>query len=162
MKRLIGIAIALLIGSSSAQADFIPLVNDEPEVNLRLDPNTLEYFGKILASSRMAPHMDCSLKAETRTELRKFTTGEQYVQVIEIHFRSRAGFNSDMNFKIPVTAKFGKKISTNPWSGLGEYVKIQLDDYYGHYISFIHDGSGHLVYLMLGNNVRTAPCLMDL
>lgn len=136
----------------------IPDVNNDPVVNRKFDADMFEFVAKTL-SGKMAPHMKCSLKVRNSREVRNFSDGKQWVEILDVDFNTN-GFDSGykMSFKIPMTAKYGIKKTTNQWSGVGEEVKIELGDYYGHWLKFSHDGRGRLIQFIMGNNLRSAPC----
>lgn len=151
---------ALLILSQTASAQEVPKMNDDPKVNKILDRQMFDFLSRTLGENKMAAHMKCQLKTRERKELRKFSTGEQWVDVLEVEFNSN-GYSSgeEMKFKIAEGyTKYGVKKSTNQWSGLGEDIKIELNDYYSHWLKLSHDGQGRLVQLVLGNDLRIAPC----
>lgn len=145
--------------SFSVIAQEVPMINDDPIVNQNFNTEMFDFVSKTLGSAKMASHIRCTLKVRNDRELRKFSGGSEWVEVLNISFNSN-GFDSGykMNFKIPMTAKYGIKKSSNQWSGLGEDIKIELGDYYDHWLKFTHDGSGQIIQLIVGNNLRTAPC----
>lgn len=147
--------------SSRGIAQEVPMISDDPVVNRNLNAEMFDFISKTLGSTKMAPHMRCTLRVRNDRELRKFSEGSEWVEVLNISFNSN-GFDSGykMNFKIPLKAKYGIKKSTNQWSGLGEDIKIELGDYYDHWLKFTHDGNGQIVELIVGNNLKTAPCAL--
>ena len=151
--------LAVLLFTSYAPAQEVPVVTDEPRIDKTMDNEMFDFVSKLLGSNKMAPHMKCGLKVRNSRELRKFSSGEEWIEILEVDFKSNS-FDSSykMKFKIPSNAKYGSKRANNQWSGTGEDIKIDLADYYGHWIRFTHDGQGRLVQLMLGNNLRMAPC----
>lgn len=159
LRWMVIIAAIVYFADSLVNAQEVPMVSDAPKVTKRLTPEMFDFISKTLGSGKMAPHMLCTLKTRSSRALRKFSGSQQWVETLEVNFNSN-GFDDGlkMNFVIPSTAKYGIQKATNQWSGLGEEIKIDLDDYYGHWIHFTHDGRGQLVLLMLGNNLRTTPC----
>ncbi|MGZ6473354.1 MAG: hypothetical protein ACXWRZ_19490 [Bdellovibrio sp.] len=149
----------ICLWSSLLLGQEVPAINDDPLATNTLNTEMFDWISGILSSGKMAPHMLCTLKVRNERTLRKFSDGEKWMEILNISFNSN-GFDSGykMNFKIPISAKYGIKKSTNQWSGIGEEIKIELGDHYDHYIKFTHDGHGQIVQLILGNNLRTVPC----
>ena len=161
LKWMAILASLVYLADSLVQAQEVPMVNDDPVASRVLDTEMFDFITKTLSAGKMAPHMDCTLKTRSSRELRKFSGGNTWVETLEVDFSSN-GFDNGlkMKFKIPSNAKYGVRQSTNQWSGLGEDIKIELDDYYGHWLKFSHDGQGRIVQLILGNNLRVAPCFI--
>lgn len=137
----------------------VPLVNDDPRTDQVLDRDMFDFVAKTLGSGKMASHMACTLKTRTGRELRKFSTGSEWVEYLEVDYNS-SGFASGqkVSFKIPMGAKYGINKTSNQWSAIGEDIKIELGDRYGYWIRFVHDGQGQIVMLQLGSDLRLAPC----
>lgn len=159
LRWILLLASLVYLVDSMVLAQEVPMVNDDPLVRDTMDADVFDFVSKILSGGKMSPHMLCTLKVRNTRELRNFSRGKQWVEFLEISFNSN-GFDSGlkMNFKLPDNAKYGIKKSPNQWSGLGEDIKIELGDYYGHWIKFSHDGQDRLVQLILGNNLRITPC----
>lgn len=145
-----------------AQAQWVPTVSDDPTVMKVFDQDTFDFVSKTLSQNKLARHLNCTLKTRTSHELRKFSDGEKWIDVLEITYNTN-GFDSGqkMNIKIPILAKVGIKKDLNQWSGMGEVIKIELGDYYSHWLRFTHDGQGHIVQLMMGSDLRMLPCQTD-
>ena len=159
MIRCMILLVLIYFADCLAAAQEVPILNEEPVVNQTLDPEMFDFVSKTLGANRMYPHMQCTLKTRASRELRKFSEGSEWVETLDVDFSSN-GFDSGykISFKIPSTAKYGVRKNNNQWSGRGEDVRIELDDFYGHWLSFTHDGKGRLVRLILGNNLRVVPC----
>lgn len=138
----------------------IPFVKEDPVTDQKFTTEAFEKFFKILKSSKLGPHLDCELKAEFRHELRKYSDRETFVDLIEVEFETDAGFARGDVFKVkfPISSTYGRKFTPNHWSGQGEEFMIRSNDYYSHWLRFIHDGRGQIVLIMVGNNLRTYPC----
>lgn len=140
-------------------AQEVPMINDDPRIEKTLDTEMFDFISKTLGSGKLATHLQCTLKTRNSREQRRFSDSSQWVELLEIDFNSN-GFDSGlkMKFKIPNTAQYGLRKTTNQWSGLGEEIKIELGDRYGHWIKFAHDGQGRILQLIMGNDLRTVPC----
>jgi hypothetical protein len=138
----------------------IPLIDDSPETDKKLDINSFEKISQVLHASRMAPHLDCAIKTKNSKQERKFISETKYVEVLEVEYMPRNLFSpKKINFKIPADlANFGSKISPNQWSGSGEDIKIEMNDYYNHWLRFTHDGRGQIIQFNVGNSSGTYPC----
>lgn len=157
LRWMVIIATLVYLADSFVAAQ--PMVSDDPTVNKTLTPEMFEFVAKTLGAGKLAPHMQCSLKTHSSRELRKFSSGKEWVETLEIDFSSN-GFDSGrkISFKIPNTAKYGSKKSANQWSGLGEDIKVETQDYYDHWLKFTHDGQGNIVQLIMGNSLTVVPC----
>jgi hypothetical protein len=142
-----------------AEGEIVPVVNDDPVTNQTLERDMFDFIAQTLGSGKMASHMACSLKTRVGREQRKFSSGSEWVEYIQVDFNS-TGFEGGKktSFKIPMGANYGVKKTNNQWSAVGEDIKIELGDTYGHWIRFAHDGQGRLIMLQLGNDLAVNPC----
>lgn len=140
----------------------VPFINDDPSVQQELDQDMFDFVAKTLGSAKLSPHMKCTLKTRTSRELRRFSDGEKWTDTLEVTYNT-SGFESGqkVSFKIPMIAKYGLKKEANQWSGLGETVKIEMGDYYEHWLKFTHDGKGTIVNINIGNRLRVFPCQLN-
>ncbi len=140
----------------------IPLIDDSPATESKLDFDHFEKISQILYSSRMAPHLNCRIAARTTKSERKFLSGKREIVVLEIDYSPRSQYSPrSVKFKIPMDlATFGSKVVANQWSGSGEDIKIEMNDTYGHWIRFTHDGRGQIVQINVGNNMANYPCTL--
>lgn len=159
---MIRFLLVFLVGASAhANLQDIPFVHNFPKATEPLTVETFDFFGKLLGSARLAPHLDCELRADIRREVRKFSDRSEWVEFIDITYGTTAGYGGDMKVKFPMSSKLGRKRSSNKWSGVSEDVLIEAGDYYDHWIYFSHDGKGHIVGLQLGNNLSVLPCMVS-
>lgn len=146
----------------SAKADqIIPTINDDPPTTESLDRDMFDFVAKTLGN-QLAPHLNCTLNVQKGREVRKFSSGSEWVEFISIDYDSSKLGGRKTQFKIPMGAKYGLKKSENEWSGIGEDIKIQLSDRLSHWIRFAHDGRGQIVMLQLGNDLMNNPCARSL
>jgi hypothetical protein len=148
--------------SSFIYAQEVPVFDDEPTVNKKLDFEAFENITKLLHAGRLAPHMKCDIKVNTRKEDRKFSTGTKMIEILEVDFYPR-GLFAEKKVRVLFAAqlaKYGSKMASNHWSGAGEDIKIEAQDPMQHWLRFVHDGKGNLVYLVLGNRLATYPCFV--
>ncbi len=159
MKRAVCLGAVIVILNINTWAQSLPMINDDPPVNKKFDSEMFNFITQILSTGKIAPNLLCTLQTRNRQEVLKFSNSTKWTETLELKFSSN-GFESGykMQFAIPFTAKYGTKVTHNQWSGLGEEIKIELDDAYDHWIKFTHDGKGQIVQLILGNRFRTAPC----
>lgn len=160
MYRFAALLTSLFLSFSAFAEILIPQISDAPKATETFTPDTFDFFAKILGSARLGPHLRCELKAEVRRDVRKFSDRTEWVEYIDITYFTRAGYGGDFHVKIPMNSKFGRKVSNNPWSGVGEDVMIEIGDQDLHWLRFMHDGRGHIVYLMLGDGFRNLPCMV--
>lgn len=159
MRFLIyGLTLILLTVSAGAQE----FVSDEAVADRPLTTNSFDSITKLLYAGKMSPHMKCDLKVRTLKEERTFSDGKKLVEIIEVVYYPR-GIYADTQVKVVIPAgiaTYGTKYVSNQWSGVGEEVKIEAHDSYDHWLRFMHDGKGHLVFFSLGNRLATYPCLV--
>lgn len=161
MKFLILMAALFATPNLRAQGAFptIPLMYDDPEVTRVFDPKLYDFFGNLLDSARIATHLECELNVSKRREVRKFSEGTEWIEYLDVTLSSNAPIsNNKISAKFPMSSKYGLKKVNNPWSGVGEHVKISAGDYLNHILNFIHDGQGQLVYLVMSNDLKVVPC----
>lgn len=136
--------------------------SEEAQATKPLRMDEFESITKLLYAGKLAPHMKCDLKVRTYREERKFTTGKKLVELIEIVYYP-GGIYADTQVKVLIPAEFatyGTRYYANRWSGTGEEVKIEAHDRDEHWLRFIHDGKGGLVFFSLGNRLATFPCMV--
>lgn len=156
------LSLLLCLFPAAAGAQLVPVIDDAPKATASMDATMFEYIAGTLHAARLAPHMKCELRVETGKELRKFLRGEEWVEFIEVHYRTNVGGGGHrMNMKFPMSVKYGLQKNVNPWSAVGEDIKIEAGDSEGHWLRFVHDGKGHLVFLSLGSDLRTLPCVVE-
>lgn len=149
----------LLLFLNFAFAQEVPFIRDEPKEMKTMSHDDFEYLKKLLVQPRMAAHLDCQLKVKEARGLKKFRDGEKWVDHLEISYDPGLYYSGyKMNFKLPESATIGTKVRNNEWSGIGEQVKVELGDYYQHWILLEHDGEGRIIGLQMGDRLRTMPC----
>lgn len=159
-KILIALTVTVVISTAPSQAQEFPMLNDDPKADRPLEPAMFDFITQIL-SGKMAAHMHCKLKTKFIREVRNFSTGPEWVETLTIDYQMDDTYGSpQMSFKIPMTAKYGVQKSSNQWSGLGEDIKIEVNDSYGHWLKVTHDGNKNMVQLILGSDLRTHPCMI--
>ncbi len=162
MTMIRWIVFLFFLGALTDQIAFgqeIPFINDDPVVHQEFDQNMFDFVTKTLGSAKLSSHMRCTLKTRTSRELRKFSDGDKWTDILEVTYNTN-GFESGqkLTLKIPMMAKYGLKKESNQWSGIGETIKIEAGDSYEHWLQFTHDGKGGIVFLNIGNRLRTLPC----
>lgn len=149
----------VFICSFSFKAHSFPMVMTDPAATKVFDQKMFDFVSQTLASAKLMPQMKCNLTTRIFREVRKFSDGERWVEILDVEFHPRGFFADEkVSLKIPMTAKYGLEQRSNSWSGVGEIVKIETGDAYGHWLLFTHDGKNGLVQLEVGNRVRTMPC----
>lgn len=140
-----------------AQMPFI----DTPIKNIRtLEAVSLDEIGKILASARLARHLQCKIETRMIKEERTFTTGKRLVESLEVTYYP-GGFFSSTKFSFTLPAgftTFGKRLVASQYHSVGEEFRIEVKDRLGHRLTFIHDGKGQIVFLGAGNDLADYPC----
>ena len=160
MRFVILSIMAGLIAVSSTQAQ--EFASDEAVARRKFTFDEFESITKLLYAGKLAPHMKCDLKVRTIKEERTFSTGKKIVDLLEVVYYPR-GIYSDTKVKVLIpsdSATYGTKYAANHWSGAGEEVKIEAHDGYDHWLRFVHDGKGGLVFFSLGNRLATYPCMV--
>lgn len=160
MKKYV-IVIGLLFFSNFCFAQEVPFISQDPVVDRTLEPAMFDFIRTTL-SGKLASSMECSLKTKFSREVRNFSTGPEWVETLALDFSSESNACAGMAFKLPMTSKYGIQKSSNHWSGLGEEIKIEAGDAYGHWLKFTHDGKGHVIQLILGNDLILCPCHLKL
>lgn len=146
--------------STATQAQ--EFVADEAVARRKFTFDEFENITKLLHAGKLASHMKCDLKVRTIKEERTFSTGKKIVDILELTYYPR-GIYADTKVKVLISAEgamYGTKYAANHWSGAGEEVKIEAHDGYDHWLRFIHDGKGGLVFFSLGNRLATYPCMV--
>lgn len=120
----------------------------------------IKYIGDVLHNSKPHSKMKCAVKTRESRELRKFKDGSEWVESLEVDFRSDA-FKSDLdkNFIVTPGAKYGYRKSQHSDFGVIEEIRVELDDSHSSYIEFSHDGNGNLTGFLYGDIMRVYPCM---
>ncbi len=157
MRFLVFTVVAMLALPAFSQE----FASEEAQATKRLTMDEFDGITKMLYAGKLAPHLKCDLKVRTIKEERTFTTGKKLVELIEVVYYPR-GIYSDTKVKVLIPAEiatYGTRYGSNHWSGTGEEVKIEAHDGYDHWLRFIHDGKGNIVFFSLGNRLATFPCM---
>lgn len=150
-----------ILFSNQLWAQDVPMINVDPKVDRPLEPAMFDFITTTL-NGHLASYMECTLKTKFNREVRNFSTGPEWVETLAVDFHSGGVFCPSMSFKFPMTSKYGIQKASNQWSGIGEEIKLEAGDYYGHWLKFTHDGKGRIVELMLGNDLQVCPCHLKL
>lgn len=138
-----------------------PLINQDPEVSEKFDRQSFDFVSNLFVSSRLAKKLACDLKARKTREIKKFSQGNRWVEILEIEYRPKGFFSSEVVFlKIPETARFGRIEQTHAEAGIIETFKIELGDFYGHSLLFSHDGKGFMTWIEVVSSFRQLPCFV--
>jgi hypothetical protein len=159
MRFLVFSIVASLLSAPAFSQEF---ASEEAQAKKPLTMNEFDDITKLLYAGKLAPHMKCDLKVRTIKEERSFTTGKKLVELIEIVYYPR-GIYADTKVKVLIPAEvatYGTRYGANHWSGSGEEVKIEAHDGYDHWLRFVHDGKGGIVFFSLGNRLATYPCMV--
>lgn len=159
MRFLVLSILASLWAVSVSAQEF---VSEEAVAARPLSMTEFDNITKLLYAGKLSPHMKCDLKVRTIKEERMFSSGKKLVEVIEVVYYPR-GIYADTKVKVLIPAEiatYGTKYISNQWSGAGEEIKIEAHDSYDHWLRFMHDGKGGLVFFSLGNRLATYPCMV--
>lgn len=123
-----------------------------------LDSKMFDFIHGILASGRKGEKLKCRVEVRATKTNRKFSTGTQFVELLQIElFTDHFGPRS-IKFAFPVGAKFGRRIINNEDYGPVEEIKIFTDEPNENWFQFQHDGT-RIVWAEIGSMYQFAPCL---
>lgn len=159
-KSFFAMTLCLLTFLGDASADFsFPLIATAPDATEKMTTEDFRFFAGVLEKARLAKHLECELQVKVGREARRYSQGSEWVEYLDVTYSSP--IRGDLRVKFPLKySKFGRKRSANKWSAVGEDVRIEAGDEYDHYIRFIHDGRGEIVFLHMGNHFALNPCMV--
>ena len=92
-------------------------------------------------------------------QMRKFSTGEQYVESLEVEYTNNASYGGiKMKTYFPLGAPLEISKVNSEFSGLVEEITLHAEDRLEHFITIQHDGLGHLIWATMGNIYMVNPC----
>lgn len=134
-----------------------PAIQSAVPMKEKLNTQTLDFIHGILANGRRADKLECRVEVRTIKEVRKFSTGTQWVELLEVElFTDHMGPRS-IKFSFPMGSNLGRRIVNNQDYGPVEEIKIESPEPYQNWFQFQHDGS-RLVWADIGSMYQYAPC----
>lgn len=163
MKTMLFIIFAALILATAyveAKEGQFPAILSSAKADQKLDAKTFDFIAGILGSGRMSPKLKCRVQADTIKEERKFSSGSQLVEVLQIElFTDHFGPRS-LKFNFPIGSRLGKRIVNNQDYGPVEEIRLETHEPYENWFQFQHDGT-RIVWAEIGSMFQFAPCLLN-
>jgi len=153
------IAPDLSLAPGGVAAKNFPAFQTSVRATENLDSATFDFIHGILASGRVSENLKCRVEVRALKEERKFSTGSQLVEALEIElFTDHFGPRS-IKFSFPIGSRLGRRIVNNQDAGPVEEIKIESPEPYENWFQFQHDGK-RLVWAEIGSMYQFAPCLL--
>lgn len=125
----------------------------------KLDLELFHFITETLQSGKPAANLRCEVKVRNIQEVRKFSDGKKWVELIEIEYTNNRDYDGiPMRAYFPIGTEVSKQIIISEFSGTVEEIKLRVSDRLDHYFVFHHDGNGHIVWMTMGNSLRMNPC----
>jgi hypothetical protein len=149
----------LSLAPGGVAARNFPAVQTSVRATEKLDAATFDFIHGILASGRMHENLKCRVEVHALREERRFSTGTQLIEALEIElFTDHFGPRS-VKFTFPLGSRMGRWIVNNEDAGPVEEIKIETPEPNENWFLFQHDGK-RLVWAEIGNMYQFAPCLL--
>ena len=154
---LLGFLFLFTFDSRATDFPLVPNLSDIKEETLS-ESNFEDVIGA-LHNLKAAPHLSCGLKVRHIKELRKFSTGERLVEMIEVSYSNNQDYGGiEMNTYFPMGSKLKRALANSEFSGTVEEIKIESADRLDHWLTVQHDGRSHLIWAEMGNVYHVNPC----
>jgi hypothetical protein len=152
--------VGLFIIDLSANSLDIPyIVEPSQSVPEKLTTKNIDELATILHTLKMGPSLRCSLKVRHQREVRKFSTGEKWIEMLEVKFVNDRGYGGiETKTFFPEGSTFTRSIKNSEFSGPVEEIKFESNDRLSHWLTIHHDGKGVLVWAEMGNIYKVNPC----
>ncbi len=137
---------------------FILLFADSSKKVTELNTDTLNSIDKILHESKMASNLACDFKARIITEDRKFTSGVERVEMLEVIFISRYGHTHEEKTYFPTGSKLTRRLVNSKFAGTSEELELESTDTHNSRFIFQHNGRGEIVWMSYEDDFETTPC----
>lgn len=125
----------------------------------KLSSKNIDQIASIIHSAVPAANLKCQIKMRQLQQIRKFTTGEQYIESLEIEYTNNASYGGiEMKTYFPVGSALELKKVNSEFSGVVEEITLHANDRLEHFITIQHDGMGHLIWATMGNIFMVNPC----
>ncbi len=149
----------LSLAPGGVSAKNFPAYQASVKATEKLTPQTFDFIHGILSSGRMHENLRCRVEVRAIKEERKFSTGTQLVEMLEVAlFTDQFGPRS-LKFTFPMGSRLGRKIVNNQSAGPVEEIKIETPDPYENWFQFQHDGT-RIVWAEIGSMYNFATCLL--
>ncbi len=148
--------------SCNSQGQEIPFIVNEPTFN-KLNLDLFKFIEITLHQNKPASNLRCQVKVRAIQEVRTFSTGKKWVDLLEIEYlndRDYDGISMKAYFPLGVAEVYRQNV-TSQFSGTVEEIKIKVNDRLDHFFIFQHDGKGKIVWMMMGNSLMSNPCLLS-
>lgn len=141
-----------------AQKNF-PAVQTSVRATEILKADSFNFIAGILANGRRSPDLDCEVRLREIKEERKFSTGTELVEALEIALTTDHMGPRTIKFSFPMGSRLGRRVVNNQDHGPVEEIKIESPEPYENWFQFQHDGQ-RLVWAEIGSMYQFAPCLL--
>lgn len=149
----------LSLAPGGVAAKNVPAVQSSVRATEKLTTDKLDFIHGILASGRVGHTLKCRVEVKLIKEERKFSTGSQLVESLDIRlFTDHFGPRS-LSFSFPVGSRLGRRVVNNQDYGPVEEIKIETPEPYENWFQFQHDGT-RVVWAEIGSMYNFAPCLL--
>lgn len=152
------LTLSLPVFAGLDNTSFILLFADPSKKVTELTSETLNSIDKVLHESRMATNLACDFKARIITEDRKFTTGVERVEMLEVIFISRYGHWHEEKTFFPIGSKLTRRLVNSKFVGTAEELELESTDSHNSRFIFQHNGRGEIVWMSYEDDFETTPC----
>jgi hypothetical protein len=149
----------LSLAPGGVAAKNFPAYQNSVTASEKLTAQTFDFIHGILASGRQHEILRCRVEIRAIKEERKFSTGTQLVEALEIAlFTDQFGPRS-LKFTFPMGSRLGRRVVNNQTAGPVEEIKIESPEPYENWFQFQHDGT-RIVWAEIGSMYNFATCLL--
>ena len=152
------VTLSLPVFAGLEHTSFILLFADPSKKVSELNSDTLNSIDKVLHESKMASNLACDFKARIISEDRKFTTGVERVEMLEVIFVSRYGHTHEEKTYFPIGSKLTRRLVNSKFAGTTEELELESTDNHNSRFIFQHNGRGEIVWMSYEDDFETTPC----
>ncbi len=150
--------LSLPVFAGLEHTSFILLFADPSKKVSELNSDTLNSIDKVLHESKMASNLACDFKARIISEDRKFTTGVERVEMLEVIFISRYLHTHEEKTYFPIGSKLTRRLVNSKFAGTTEELELESTDTHNSRFIFQHNGRGEIVWMSYEDDFETTPC----
>ena len=121
----------------------------------------LDFVAGLLHGGHLDKDMLCTIKVRTVRETRRFSTGEKWVEMLEVEYSNKRDYDGiPSKAFFAVGADLKKRMTESNIAGTVEEITLEAKDELNHILTFQHDGKNHIVHLEMLDMLGQYPCLL--
>ena len=148
-----------ILSIANSLAQNLPELAPQNQIVETLTTKNIDEVAKVLHSSVPSPNLQCLIKIKHLRELRKFSFGEKYVEMLEVNYTNSSEYDGiPVKMYFPVGSILKRSLIVSQFAGQVEQIELESSDRLRHILTFQHDGNGHFIWGNVDNIYSQNPC----